>query len=228
MAITPDQFDEKGAARKAVRQPRVPAAPPPPPPAPVLRKADPPINIQATPAARPPKDSSGRLWLLVAVIVVIVVGVVIAYWRSQPDTPHEDRSQPALIGDDSRAVHDAFDSWVQAFRSRDTSRLAASYAPTVENYAGKPNVSRESIQSELETAFARISEIQKYEVSNLRIEMLPSQARAVARFHKEWATPLTDGRTYAGAEEETLTFTNSTEGWKIIKERHSVIWKRTQ
>ena len=206
---------------------------------------------QVTPAGQSLKAPRARLWLIAMLVVIAVVaGIVIATLDSKSVAPVKpvnqgnEQQRPRVDQDSAarraaqdaaakRAVQDAVDSWVQAFRSRDTSGLAACYAPSVEiveKYSGKVSGSirsRESIQSELERAFGRIIEIKKYEVDSITIEIL-ADGRAVAHFHKEWETPLSDGRTYAGDERDKLTFTDSSEGWKIIREEHDINWKSTK
>jgi hypothetical protein len=133
----------------------------------------------------------------------------------------------ALNSDPRPAVQKAVIVWADAFRSRNVPVLAASYAPTVEQYFRKSNVDRDQIQQYFQSAFARMQDIHAYEVDNIKVEMLPSEdavdggipgSRAAATFHKSWETVGVDGKTFSGEEIEKLTFTNLPEGWKIVRE----------
>lgn len=125
------------------------------------------------------------------------------------------------------SVQQAVSVWVDAFRSKNPTALAASYAPIVEKYFRKEHVSREQVQGYFESAFPRIVNIRAYEVDDIKVDMLPTEnagdggtntGRAAATFHKTWETTQTDGKTFSGEEIEKLTFASLPEGWKIVRE----------
>ena len=117
-------------------------------------------------------------------------------------------------------VEGAVFAWANAFRSKNTRSLAASYAPMVEQYFRKKNVSREQIQGNIESAFARMNGIRTYDVSGITIQMLPTEGaiRAAATFRKTWEITQVEGKTFSGEEIEKLTFKSSPEGWQIVRE----------
>jgi ketosteroid isomerase-like protein len=145
---------------------------------------------------------------------------------SQPQTIQPDRSVDNQASASEQSVRDAVGAWVQAFRSKDSTALADSYAPVVERYFRRNNVSREQIRQYLGPAFAKMVDIREYEVNDLRVGMLPgdnssiaiSYSRATATFRKTWDTLESDGKSFSGEEIEQLTFINSPQGWKIIRE----------
>jgi ketosteroid isomerase-like protein len=127
--------------------------------------------------------------------------------------------------DAEQAVRNAVTAWVEAFRSKDAKALAECYAPFVEIYFRQHNLSHEQIKRYIESTFARTLDIRKYEVSDIRVQTSPAvqgptnvYSRATAVFHKEWETSETSGKTFAGEEIEQLTFTNSPQGWQIVRE----------
>lgn len=124
------------------------------------------------------------------------------------------------------AVRDAVGTWVQAFRSKDATALAGSYAPVVEKYFLRTNVSQGEIRQIEIQEFASMVEIRQYEINDIQVAMLPDEyivnginySRAKANFRKTWDTLDSDGKTFAGEEIEQLTFTSSPQGWKIVRE----------
>jgi len=79
----------------------------------------------------------------------------------------------------------------------------------------------------IESTFARTKDIRKYHIDDVRIEMLPT-SRAAATFHKTWETLQRDGKIFSGEKIEKLTFSNSPEGWKIVREEELNIIRATK
>jgi hypothetical protein len=140
---------------------------------------------------------------------------------------HQFDDDPQLGQSASRTtVRDALFSWVRAFRSKDLTVLADSYAPLVERYFRRTNVSHEQIRQNIESGFAGVVDIRKYEINDVRVAMLPGDyplngincTRATATFRKTWDTLDSNGKSFSGEEIEQLTFASSSQGWKIIRE----------
>ena len=141
------------------------------------------------------------------------------------------------ISDSKQQVQEAVSLWADAFRSKNSIALAASYATTVEKYFRRDNVSRDQIHGYFQSAFARIEYIQAYQIDDIKVEMLPAlnnpddrafPSRAAATFHKTWDTRQFDGKTSSGEEIERLTFANSPEGWKIVREEELNVIKASR
>jgi ketosteroid isomerase-like protein len=140
-------------------------------------------------------------------------------------TPSYKPSAPSL--DVEKSIEEAVSAWIGAFRSRNTTQLAESYAPTVEKYFRKENISREQVQQFIQSDFASVADIRTYTVDDIKVEGLPTDSelehgvapsRATATFHKAWETTQVNGKTFSGEEIERLTFSKSDEGWKIVRE----------
>ncbi|MGD0227563.1 MAG: protein kinase [Terriglobia bacterium] len=131
-----------------------------------------------------------------------------------------------LTSESEASIRNAVGAWVRAFRSKDTTALADSYAPLVEKYFLRNNISREQIRQNLESTFAGMVDIRTYEVNDIRVAMVPggnslngiNYTRATATFRKTWDTLESDGKSFSGEEIEQLTFTSSPQGWKVIRE----------
>ena len=227
-------------------QPKRAAAPPathPQGPMPVAAASLPPTgaNVPQLPIA---KGRPRRVKYFVVGLVVLAA-IAAGIWRfsqSGPGPPlNVTNQQPNLRGpspgapapagrepgaESEASVRDAVGKWVQAFRSKDLTALADSYAPRVEKYFRQTNVSREQVRQYIESTFAGMVDIRRYEVNDIRVGILPgaylvngiNYGRATATFRKTWDTLGTDGKSFSGEEIEQLTFTSSPEGWKIIRE----------
>jgi ketosteroid isomerase-like protein len=131
--------------------------------------------------------------------------------RAQPTTPSESDSE----------IRDAIEGWANAFRARNADRFAAYYAPEVEQFFRKKDVSRSQIHDVYQSTFGKMNSIYAYEISGLRVEFPEgeaSPARATATYDKTWDTSQTDGKRFSGEEIERLTFEKTDEGWKIVRE----------
>lgn len=191
-------------------------------------------------------------------MILIVAGVW--YFSSRPRTknPSESKKVPAVPSqpeqqslpvstlkansangqpsESENAVRNAVGAWAHAFRSKDSTALADSYAPQVEKYFRRTNVSHKQISQNIESVFARMVEIRKYEVNDLRVEMLSGDNssngitynRATATFRKTWDALESDGKSFSGEEIEQLTFTSSPQGWKIIREEELKILRASR
>jgi len=135
------------------------------------------------------------------------------------------------------SVEGAVTNWVNAFRERNATALADCYAPTVETYFLRSDVSHNQILHWVEDAFRRTIDIRQYEISGIQIEVLPSNwsstdsvqsTRATATFNKKWETTQTDGKTFSGEEIERLTFASSSLGWKIVREEELKILRASR
>jgi ribosomal protein S27AE len=150
---------------------------------------------------------------------------------------HRQRDIASRISESKQQVQEAVSLWADAFRSKNSTALAASYAATVEKYFRRDNVSRDQIHGYFQSAFARIKYIQTYEIDDIKVELLPVvngpddrviPSRAAATFHKTWDTRQFDGKTSSGEEIERLTFASSPVGWKIVREEELNVIKASR
>lgn len=136
-----------------------------------------------------------------------------------------DLSQPMTSAtppsDDEASIQGAVEGWANAFRARSADRLADYYAPVVEQYFRKKDVSRSRIQDDFLSAFGKMDSIYAYNISDLRVEFPvgeASPARATATYDKTWDTSRIDRKRNSGEEIERLTFEKTDGGWKIVRE----------
>ena len=170
-------------------------------------------------------------------VIVMAAMVIIAASGFLAWNAYRHRIMASRISDSRQQVQEAVSAWAGAFRSKNAIALAASYATTVEKYFRRDNVSRDQIHGYFHSAFARIKYIQTYQIDDIKVEMLPAlndpddriiPSRAAATFHKTWDTKQIDGKTSSGEEIERLTFANSPEGWKIVREEELNVIKASR
>jgi ketosteroid isomerase-like protein len=138
---------------------------------------------------------------------------------AQGATSASPEDSPPVQENKEQDIRDAVDSWANAFRARDIDRLADCYAPKVEQFFRKKNVSRSWIHDSFQASFGKMENIYTYDISNLRVEFFDgSTPRATAAYNKEWDTSQIDGKRFSGEEIERLTFEKTDEGWKIVRE----------
>lgn len=125
------------------------------------------------------------------------------------------------------SIRGVIGAWAESFRNKDAATHAACYAPIVETYFKRHNVSNQELLAEKQRAFDRITEMRRYDVSQLNISM-GADGHAVAVFQKDWDTVLTGQKTFAGKEIQRLTFASFAGSWKIVGEEELSILNVTR
>jgi len=124
-------------------------------------------------------------------------------------------------------ISSLLDDWVQSFRQKDVSKQVACYAPQVDIYYRKRNVTRAFVEADKSWAIGRLAEIRKFEVSNVKVT-LDSADAATVTLDKSWDTTLTSGRRFAGSETERLRLALVDGHWKIKSEEEVTIYNVTR
>jgi hypothetical protein len=124
-------------------------------------------------------------------------------------------------------INSLLHDWVESFRQKDVAKQVECYAPQLDIYYRKHNVSRAFVEADKSWAMARIAEIQKFELTNVNVSIDSADAATVT-FDKSWDTTLTSGRRFAGSEMERLRLTIIGGGWKIKSEEELTIYNVTR
>ena len=119
---------------------------------------------------------------------------------------------------DQEAIRNTIGLWAKSFREKDTATHVGCYAPVVETYFRRHDVAKVSLQRDKERAFADMTTVKTYDITDIRITTEPD-GRLSATFHKDWDTPTIEGKPFSGSEIEKLTFANYSGEWKIVKEQ---------
>jgi hypothetical protein len=127
------------------------------------------------------------------------------------------------VGQSKEAVRSLLNQWVDSFKQKDLPRQVDCYAPQVETYYRKHNVSRAFVQDNKSRAFSEIDEIRQFELSNINIDFEGAETGTVT-FDKSWDTTLSSGKRYAGSEMERLKVAVIDGSWRIKSEEELKIY----
>lgn len=169
-------------------------------------------------AKQPRKYSTTTLSVCIGVTVILVMTAVMAFMKLLGDKPQSTSSKVvSLSTKDQESIRNTIDLWVYSFRNKETTAHVECYAPVVETYFRRRDVSRASLQRDKERAFTDMASVRRYDITDIQISPEPDD-RAAATFHKDWDTSTIDGRIFAGSEIEKLTFEKYSGKWEIVKE----------
>ena len=98
------------------------------------------------------------------------------------------------------------------------------YAPVMDTYFLRHNVSRDFVQADKSRTFSGIKEVRIFEISDITIEFA-SSSNAIVKLRKKWDISLASGKTFSGEEIEQLQIANLDGGWKIVSEKEIQIVK---
>jgi ketosteroid isomerase-like protein len=159
-----------------------------------------------------------------AAILLVVTALAIAasyFWRHSPAV----QQVPEGINraGDEQGIRITLAEWIESFKQKDVSAQADCYAPEVEVYFRKRNVSRAFIAEDKARAFATFAEIRKFEINDIKVSFESSE-QATATFNKTWDTIKTSGKPFAGSELERLDLTFVEGKWRIKREEELTIY----
>jgi hypothetical protein len=141
----------------------------------------------------------------------------------QTDVPES--NSPETAGNVPTDILRFLERWERSLENRDLDTQAACYAPVVERFYTKSNVSLSDVIAEKRQLLDTYPKFNKYEISNIRVHSLTPQ-RAWITFNKTWDTS-GNRRRFAGSEQQRLVLTKINGDWKIIREEEPrVYWVR--
>jgi serine/threonine protein kinase len=122
------------------------------------------------------------------------------------------REDPAS---ERREVSGLIDRWVDSMRNRDVQRQTACYAPVVDEFFGRRNVSVNDVRRAKEKTFENADEAREFSIDDVRFERLDTD-RATVSFLKIWNFP---GRPFIASAREEMVVRRVGDEWKIAGER---------
>jgi len=142
---------------------------------------------------------------------------------TQPQSPSTVNPPQATSDGGEQGIRLMLAEWIESFKQKDVSVQADCYAPDVDVYYRKHNVSRAFVAENKERAFAAIAQIRNFEINDIKLSF-ESPSQATVTFNKTWDTTLTSGKPYAGSELERLGLTLVDGKWRIKREEELTIY----
>jgi len=110
----------------------------------------------------------------------------------------------------------ALDAWVAATNARDLNRQMSFYAPTLNAFYQRRDISQAAVRAEKSRLFSQISSID-VKASAPEIRVGDDGRTAVMRFHKRW--DFVGAQSSSGEVVQELGWRKTDAGWKIVSER---------
>jgi Restriction endonuclease len=121
-------------------------------------------------------------------------------------------------------IQELLGKYQEAIRGRNAQVVSEFYAPEVERYYLKHNVSRQDVLAEFTRSFKEFTEVEKFSISGIAFADVTG-SRATASFDREWSFRGT--KSFAGAEREQMIFVRTNGSWRIFSEKElEVYWPR--
>jgi hypothetical protein len=146
--------------------------------------------------------------------------------------PQEQKPQPTPVAEVTKEATKEVPPEIQRFLERWRSTFAGenlqahveTYAPRMELFFNRPNVSRDAVFAEKQRTFRMYPEVNKYEIHDVKLEHL-THDRAAVTFRKDW--DMSGDRGFAGSERQRLGLRKLSQGWQIVREEElKVYWQR--
>jgi serine/threonine protein kinase len=110
----------------------------------------------------------------------------------------------------------ALDAWIAATNARDLNRQMSFYAPTLNAFYQKRDISQAAVRAEKSRIFSQISSID-VKASSPEIRISDDGRTATMRFHKRW--DFVGAQSSSGEVVQELGWRKTDAGWKIVSER---------
>ena len=137
---------------------------------------------------------------------------------AQKQPAPEQSQQPAQqTPPDENGVRNAVYDWLNLLNQKDINGHMAYYAPTLERYFDKTNVSQANIAADKSRAFADYDTL-SINATNMLVSFF-SPERARVEFDKSWNFLKNNGKRFHGTVRAELIMTNAYGGWKIVSEQ---------
>jgi UV DNA damage repair endonuclease len=127
------------------------------------------------------------------------------------------------VGDRDAALQATIYDWIESWKRHDLQRHVAIYAPVLDTYFTKHNVTRDQVYKDKKYSFWLYTRVHQYDLRDLRIQWR-SANEAVATFRKKW--DFSGRKRFSGDEIEALTLVRTGAGWQIKTEREVKVLHR--
>ncbi len=162
------------------------------------------------PEVPPQRGRSRRVWAAVACLLLLFGVYRVYVFTAEVKAKRE--------------IQDVLDRYQDAIRSKNTQVLADCYAPTVESFYLKHNVSRGDVHAEFRRQLAGYTSVEKFVISNIEFRGVTGD-RATVVDDKEWS--FKGPKNNSGSEREELVFRKVDGEWRIVSQIElNIYWYR--
>jgi hypothetical protein len=142
--------------------------------------------------------------------------------REEPPSEAASRSREDSSAMPASDINGLLNRWRDTVVRGDSKAHAILYAPKMDKFFRRRNVSRETVRREKARMMEIYPEVKRYEISDVRVEsQRPNET--VVSFRKEW--DMRGDRPFSGAERQRLTLRRIAGDWKIVSEEElKVYW----
>jgi ketosteroid isomerase-like protein len=116
-------------------------------------------------------------------------------------------------------VREVLDDWVAAAASRNVERLMGFYAPELETFYGRRDVTSSSLRAELTRLYGRAERVEARVLGGPQVTFEDGGRTASARVRLSYSVEEKGGRTRRGEVTQQLRLVKTGGGWKISNQR---------
>ncbi len=140
-----------------------------------------------------------------------------------PDNP-ETESMRSRVSDAEKELADIqgfLNRWRTSTIDGNVNAQTILYAPRMDHYFRKRNVSRATVRREKARMKELYPTVNRYDISDVRVESAEKN-QAVVTFRKDW--DMRGDRRFAGAERQRLKLRRMAGDWKIVSEEETKVY----
>ena len=141
-----------------------------------------------------------------------------------PDNPETEPTMRARVSDGEKELAEIqgfLDRWRTSTIDGNVNAQTILYAPRMDHYFRKRNVSRDTVRREKARMKELYPTINRYDISDVRVESA-AKNQAVVTFRKDW--DMRGDRRFAGAERQRLKLRRMAGDWKIVSEEETKVY----
>lgn len=121
----------------------------------------------------------------------------------------------------SEDINRFLDRWKSTIVNRNVDGHTSLYAPKVEYFFLRRNVTRDAVRKEKARMMELYPNVNRYEISDVQVERA-TPTEAVLSLRKEW--DMQGDRRFAGAERQKLKLRKIYGDWKIVSEQEAKVY----
>ena len=134
------------------------------------------------------------------------------------DPEPDQRARAAEPTSPPAGVNELLERWRRTVILGDVNAQTILYAPQMERFFNRKNVTREQVRREKGRMMELYPNVSRYEISDLKVEAVEN-GQTVVSFRKEW--DMHGDKHFSGAERQRLKLRRIAGDWKIVSEEET-------